>query len=145
MLQQVWPNVNFYNPNDHLSTYPPVLLVNGQPSLVITMRPGETQRWRFVNATMQAGAQLELDLAAGMKWRQIAQDGVQFAEASYQCQPLYSNSTAAMSTISAKMDDVCDKLYPGNGAHHHGGHPLLAGQPRRLPGPGAAGVPAPTT
>jgi FtsP/CotA-like multicopper oxidase with cupredoxin domain len=114
VLQQVWPNVNFYNPNDHLSTYPPVLLVNGQPTPVISMRPGETQRWRFINATMQAGAQLELDLAAGMSWRQIAQDGVQFAEVNYQCQPLYANSTAAMSTLSAAMSEACEKIYPAS-------------------------------
>lgn len=112
VLQQVWPNINFYNPNDHLSTYPPVLLVNGQASPVVTMRPGETQRWRFVNATMQAGAQLELDLAVGMRWRQIAQDGVQFAETSYQCQPLYPSSVAAKATISAKMQSSCSQIYP---------------------------------
>lgn len=112
VLQQVWPNINFYNPNDHLSTYPPVLLVNGQASPVIHMRPGETQRWRFINATMQAGAQLELDLAPGMRWRQIAQDGVQFAETNYQCQPLYPNSVAAMTTLSKGMQSSCGEIYP---------------------------------
>ena len=108
VLQQVWPDVNFYNPN-HLAAYPPTLLVNGQGTPVIRMQPGETQRWRFINATMQAGAQLELALSDGMTWRQIAQDGVRFADINYLCQPLYANTAAA--TLSPPAKEFCSKIY----------------------------------
>ena len=126
VLQQVWPTINFYNTN-HLAIYPPVLLVNGQASPVIRMKPGETQRWRFINATMQNGAQMELDLGQGMVWRQIAQDGVQLAEMNFICQPLYANTVAASSTIAAAAQAACAKLYPPNVAKVLQGIPFSPG------------------
>jgi FtsP/CotA-like multicopper oxidase with cupredoxin domain len=67
-------------------TSPPT--VNGQLNPVITMRPGEIQRWRFINAAVQAGGALAIGFPADFQIRQIAQDGVQFAAQNYQQQPL---------------------------------------------------------
>ncbi|MEJ2680063.1 MAG: multicopper oxidase domain-containing protein [Gammaproteobacteria bacterium] len=68
-------------------------LVNGQASPIVKMHPGEIQRWRFVGATMQVAAQLDIgfeEQANGDKpdpvVRQIAMDGVQFAPENYLCQ-----------------------------------------------------------
>jgi FtsP/CotA-like multicopper oxidase with cupredoxin domain len=95
VLQQIWPNVNFYNPGDHLKVYPPGIVVNGQAAPVIKMQAGEIQRWRFINATMQAGAQIQLQPPPGVVWKQIAQDGVRFAEANYIAQPIYGSDSSA--------------------------------------------------
>jgi FtsP/CotA-like multicopper oxidase with cupredoxin domain len=67
-------------------TAPPT--VNGQLNPVITMRPGEIQRWRFVNAAVQAGGALAIGFPSEFQIRQMAQDGVQFAPQNYRQQPL---------------------------------------------------------
>ena len=54
-------------------------LVNGQANPIITMKPGEIQRWRYVNATSQASSQVKLTFE-GIEARQIAMDGVPFAQ-----------------------------------------------------------------
>ena len=61
--------------------------VNGAKNPYIEMAPGEIQRWRFVGATQQASAHIVLRFE-GIKVRQVAQDGVQFADQNYQDQPL---------------------------------------------------------
>ncbi len=79
----------------------PLPLVNGQLQPTITMQPGEIQRWRFVNATMQQVAHLTYqflgeDVYAVTKGgpfpanvgyvpqiRQIAYDGIQLARENY--------------------------------------------------------------
>jgi FtsP/CotA-like multicopper oxidase with cupredoxin domain len=67
-------------------TAPPT--INGQLNPVITMRPGEIQRWRLINAAVQAGGALAIGFPIEFQIRQIAQDGVQFAPQNYQQQPL---------------------------------------------------------
>jgi FtsP/CotA-like multicopper oxidase with cupredoxin domain len=47
-------------------------LVNGQLNPTLTMRPGETQRWRILNATANVVYRLQLD---GHQLHQIAKDG----------------------------------------------------------------------
>jgi FtsP/CotA-like multicopper oxidase with cupredoxin domain len=67
-------------------------LVNGQLMPVITMKPNEVQWWRVINATVQGGKPaftLSLVGNNGAKapaFRQIAQDGVQFAWQNYAAQ-----------------------------------------------------------
>ncbi len=64
--------------------------VNGQVNPTVRMRPGEIQRWRFLNATQHATSQIDLvfedpghpDLVPEV--RQIEQDGVPFASANYE-------------------------------------------------------------
>jgi FtsP/CotA-like multicopper oxidase with cupredoxin domain len=85
VMQQVQQTTNLYNP----TAAPPPMLVNGQVSPKVTMRPGEVQRWRFVNATMQVASQVSLQFPAGVTVRQIAMDGVQFAPETYAKQPLF--------------------------------------------------------
>jgi FtsP/CotA-like multicopper oxidase with cupredoxin domain len=67
-------------------TAPPT--INGQLNPVITMRPGEIQRWRLINAAVQAGGALAIGFPIEFKIRQIAQDGVRFAPQNSQQQPL---------------------------------------------------------
>jgi FtsP/CotA-like multicopper oxidase with cupredoxin domain len=62
----------------------PQLSVNGRLTPVIHMRPGEVQLWRIVNANYRDAVQFQsIAPATGLAWRQIAQDGVQFAFANY--------------------------------------------------------------
>jgi hypothetical protein len=69
------------------------VLVNGNFTPTITMRPGEVQLWRFVNATEGNGAGV---ITAGtskagvfeapqFNFVQTAQDGVQFSPTKLQC------------------------------------------------------------
>lgn len=76
------------------------VLVNGKLKPTITMKPGDVQLWRLVNATVGnddgliVGKDLLKDaLAAGFKFRQTAQDGVQFSRDNYQNQPFLSTGT----------------------------------------------------
>jgi FtsP/CotA-like multicopper oxidase with cupredoxin domain len=58
-------------------------VVNGRFQPVIDMAPGEVQMWRIVNGSGRSGALLS-GFPSGFRFRQIAQDGVQFADANYQ-------------------------------------------------------------
>ena len=63
----------------------PQLSVNGRLNPVVKMRPGEVQLWRIVNGAFRDAVQLQgFAPQGGLAWRQIAQDGVQFAYAELQ-------------------------------------------------------------
>jgi FtsP/CotA-like multicopper oxidase with cupredoxin domain len=97
----------------------PQILVNGQANPKIRMYPGEIQRWRFVGATMQASAQLEIDFdspqGTPVQVRQIAMDGIRFAPANYDRQPLLPQDTLRF------------RLSPGNRADFLVQAPLATG------------------
>jgi FtsP/CotA-like multicopper oxidase with cupredoxin domain len=61
----------------------PDFSVNGQLNPVISMKPGEVQMWRIVNTSGRAGAYF-LGPPTGFQWKQLAQDGVQFQDTTYQ-------------------------------------------------------------
>jgi len=76
-------------------------LVNGKFKPVLTMRPGEVQLWRFINATEGnlRGGVIDGGTATdglfkvppdGFVFKQIAQDGVQFSSVNYNNQPFLS-------------------------------------------------------
>ena len=63
----------------------PILSVNGRVNPVVRMRPGEVQQWRLINGSFRDAVQLvNFTPANGVAWRQIAQDGVQFAFENYE-------------------------------------------------------------
>ena len=72
------------------------VLVNGKLTPTITMRPGEVQLWRLVDAT-DGNAQgviapvFQTLEAKGFTFKQTAQDGVQFSPQNYQNQPFLNN------------------------------------------------------
>jgi len=88
VIQQVH-DLNFYTSAAVFAPYP---LINGQLTPVVTMYPGEIQRWRVIAATMEASAQLTIDFDgpsnSGAAIKQIAQDGIQFDPRNYASQPL---------------------------------------------------------
>jgi FtsP/CotA-like multicopper oxidase with cupredoxin domain len=58
VIQQLDDVLNFFRQD---TTYaPPQPLLNGQANPVVSMQPGEIQRWRLVNESMQASAQLQI-------------------------------------------------------------------------------------
>ncbi len=79
------------------------IVVNGQGSPKIIMQPGEVQRWRLVAAMMQQSSALRINFGNKVTVRQIAMDGVQFAEENYQLQPLLNEENEI-------------SLFPGNRA-----------------------------
>lgn len=90
VVQQLDNELNFFEKDPNYATPSP--LINGQANPIITMRPGEIQRWRLVNETMQASAQLTIgfETKTAPVMKQIAQDGVQFAPENYGSQPMIS-------------------------------------------------------
>ena len=54
----------------------PDFSINGRTNPIISMKPGEVQMWRIVNASGRAGA-LFLEPPAGLNWKALAIDGVQ--------------------------------------------------------------------
>jgi FtsP/CotA-like multicopper oxidase with cupredoxin domain len=75
--------------NNQVRGLAPSLWVNGDLNPTISMRPGEIQLWRLVNASVRAVTTIVgFDQKSGMQIRQIAQDGVQFKFENYQKQPL---------------------------------------------------------
>jgi FtsP/CotA-like multicopper oxidase with cupredoxin domain len=75
----------------------PQILINGQLNPKITVQTGEVQRWRVINAAMQASGQLNITFPTGAQVMQIAQDGVQFARKTYADQPLLVNGKFSLS------------------------------------------------
>jgi FtsP/CotA-like multicopper oxidase with cupredoxin domain len=64
--------------------------VNGRIRPKLQMQLGEVQLWRIVNTSSRSAAYFMPP--SGLQWRQVAQDGVQLADANYQKslnQPLY--------------------------------------------------------
>jgi FtsP/CotA-like multicopper oxidase with cupredoxin domain len=61
----------------------PNFSVNGRLEPMVAMRPGEVQMWRIVNSSPRSAIWLPA-LPAGFNWKQLAQDGVQFADVNYQ-------------------------------------------------------------
>ena len=61
----------------------PDFSVNGGMQPKLTMYPGEVQLWRILNTSGRSGA-FFLGPPAGFEWKQLAQDGVQFADVNYQ-------------------------------------------------------------
>ncbi|MCA1615382.1 MAG: multicopper oxidase domain-containing protein, partial [Acidobacteria bacterium] len=60
----------------------PDFSVNGRLRPAVSMRPGEVQMWRIVNASGRAGVYFT-GPPAGFEWKQLAQDGVQFQNENY--------------------------------------------------------------
>jgi FtsP/CotA-like multicopper oxidase with cupredoxin domain len=104
VIQQLGDTITIQpgNPLNTCAGGDPLPLVNGQLQPVIEMKPGEIQRWRLINATMQQTSHLNYrflgeDVYAASKAspafpanpgyapaiRQIAYDGVQLAPARY--------------------------------------------------------------
>jgi FtsP/CotA-like multicopper oxidase with cupredoxin domain len=72
------------------------VLINGKLTPTITMRPGEVQLWRLVNATEGNNAGVitkDLFTTTGFNFRQTAQDGVQFSPDNYERQPFLTTGT----------------------------------------------------
>jgi FtsP/CotA-like multicopper oxidase with cupredoxin domain len=62
----------------------PDFSVNGRLKPIVTMYPGQVMMFRIVNTSGRAGVFFNAPLANTFSWRQLAQDGVQFADANYQ-------------------------------------------------------------
>ncbi|HKO55875.1 MAG TPA: multicopper oxidase domain-containing protein [Thermoanaerobaculia bacterium] len=76
----------------------PYFSVNGQLQPTISMQPGEVQWWRIANTAGRAGA---FFLApTSLKWKQLAQDGVQFNNTNYQA----SNSNSFLLASGNRAD-----------------------------------------
>jgi FtsP/CotA-like multicopper oxidase with cupredoxin domain len=108
--------LNFTAPPAKRAT--PIPLLNGQLAPQITMYKGEVQRWRFINANIDADAQLVIDFngvdgssAVDPDARQIAMDGVQFSRRNYQCQPMLDATPC-----DGQISDLKFMFSPGNRA-----------------------------
>lgn len=88
------------------------IFVNGQLTPTITMKPGEVQLWRFINATegnangVINGETLDQGLfgvkpPSGFDFRQTAQDGVQFSPDNYTQQPFLKGKIPGGFTLAA--------------------------------------------
>ena len=60
----------------------PDFVVNGRFAPIMEMQPGEVQLWRIVNGSGRSGAFFQ-SFPAGFRYRQLAQDGVQFYDSNY--------------------------------------------------------------
>jgi FtsP/CotA-like multicopper oxidase with cupredoxin domain len=115
MVLQQAHDLNFTTKN---GAFNPIPLINGQFLPQVTMYRGEIQRWRLVNANIDADAQFIVDFdgiglspVAAVKAKQIAMDGVQFSPKNYQCQPLLDDSPC-----DGKPGDLTFEFSPGNRA-----------------------------
>lgn len=91
---------------------PPATTINGDQDPIIEMAPGEIQRWRFVGATMNSSAQLNIGFDPNFRIRQIAQDGVQFAKENYENQPLLQRAWFIQDQPNQVLTNY--QLAPGN-------------------------------
>ena len=79
------------------------MLVNGKLSPTITMRPGEVQLWRVVNATVGDNVVPVFKALQdkGFVFKQTAQDGVQFSPANYSSQPYLTGQVPGGMNLSS--------------------------------------------
>lgn len=100
----------------------PSPLVNGQANPIVRMKPGEIQRWRFIGATMNDSATLDISFDNAVdeaqqkapRVRQIAMDGVQFAPENYACQPILHGPDCKAGTADDTLRDLKSfRLTPG--------------------------------
>jgi FtsP/CotA-like multicopper oxidase with cupredoxin domain len=99
VFQQLTPTLNLESATGGPS--PPVL-VNGALAPAITMRPGEVQLWRMINATVAKTVNGNFS-PAGINFRQTAQDGVQLAWENYSNA---ANGTQAINLAPANRVDL---------------------------------------
>lgn len=117
VIQQLDDVLNFFRQNP---TYaPPQPLINGQANPIVSMQPGEIQRWRLVNESMQASAQLQIGFenTSAPILKQIAQDGVQFAPQNYGSQPLLSQGVQNFSLSPGNRADFLVQAPSTPGTH----------------------------
>lgn len=101
---------------------PAQLLVNGQANPIVRMKRREIQRWRFVGATMQTSAAVNIGFsdrnasdAPLPVVKQIAMDGVQFSPDNYECQPFLGNPNCSSPQDTTAFEESTDfALHPGN-------------------------------
>lgn len=109
IFQQYDPTQNLERPPGVFGKGSNQILVNGNFTPTITMRPGEVQLWRFVNATEGNGAGV---ITAGtskagvfeapqFNFVQTAQDGVQFSPTNYNAQPYLSGAVSGDGLVLA--------------------------------------------
>lgn len=110
VIQQIFHDVNFHNRFADFNRNS--FLVNGQANPVITMSPGEVQRWRFVNATMHISSQVNTFFSGTTppQFKQIAMDGVQFSPENYASQPLLGINSAKQPTLALSPGNRVDIL-----------------------------------
>jgi len=77
----------------------PDFTVNGRSQPIVDMAPGEVQMWRIANTSGRSGAYFG-NIAPGLQWRRIAQDGVQFAYDNY----LRSENKAFLMAAGNRVD-----------------------------------------
>ena len=99
VFQQYDPTQNLPRGTNPKSRGIKQVLVNGSLSPTITMKRGEVQLWRFINATegnsqgvIKAGTAASAFQTSGFGFRQTAQDGVQFSPENYASQPFLSGA-----------------------------------------------------
>ncbi len=87
VIQQLETSLNLLSPTNKGGPAP--LSVNGRLNPVVTMKSNQVQMWRVLNQAPRDFVQFDGFTKHGkggqsVAWRQIAQDGVQFAYANYQ-------------------------------------------------------------
>ena len=100
VFQQVEADTNLYAQGASQFGALPAPLINGQVSPKVTMRPGEVQRWRFINATLNSLSQISVQFPPNAVVKQIAMDGVRFAPENYRSQPLLGAAGAGQFQIA---------------------------------------------
>jgi FtsP/CotA-like multicopper oxidase with cupredoxin domain len=92
LVVQMVQDLNFTS----VSAATPQPLVNGQPSPVIDMYPGEIRRLRLIAAVVQGNGALTVDFNGaknnGVEAMQVSMDGVQFAPENYARQPMMNGA-----------------------------------------------------
>ncbi len=94
------------------------ILVNGMIKPKITVKPGEIQRWRIINATMSSRTLLQITFPTGLVFRQIAMDGVRFSPINYECQPLlnFNQNNPSFPCNPSPTGNPSIRIAPGNRA-----------------------------
>ena len=87
--------------------------VNGRAVPNVHMQPGEIQLWRIINTSHRSAAYF-MAPEDGLQWRQLAQDGVQFADTNYQAsrnKPFYlAPANRVDLLVKAPMIETSDTL-----------------------------------
>ena len=81
-----------------------LVYVNGQFTPVVQMNPNEMQLWRMVNACHTA--EVTINAPTGVKWKQTAQDGVQYFPENYDDPANFNASFPAPARVAAPFGSM---------------------------------------
>ena len=136
VIQEVGVTPNLERGGSQQSGPKDAFSVNGRRKPVITMHPGQAQLWRIIDGSPRSGTYF-LAPPAGVRWTQIAQDGVQFNPDNYH-PPATTTAIAPFLMAAGNRVDLIVRVPKGTAAGDYAVQVVNVVRPTDVPGGSSA-------